>query len=263
MVKSWQTKVAATLVAAGMIVDSAAASPAGMTASRPVQTPNSYVATPTSPPATAGSVWQSTKGTVSSPPIFTAFKSDKHPSTAVSKKPQTDSISLSTPSGPPTPQLMIAMAQLQEQRGDSNQARQLYQQRYASGPATRSAPRGARMEDRIGNLPVAENLYQQVATACPQNAGALNDLGLCMARQGKLEASLATLEQAIRLEPDKPLFRNNAATVCVEMRQDQRAMAHLSAVHTPAEVQFNMGQFLVVRNRPQRGRAILQGRARS
>jgi Flp pilus assembly protein TadD len=37
--------------------------------------------------------------------------------------------------------------------------------------------------------------------------------------------------------------------VLVEMRQDQRALAHLSAVHNPAEASFNMGQLLVDRNR--------------
>jgi tetratricopeptide (TPR) repeat protein len=92
-------------------------------------------------------------------------------------------------------------------------------------------------------------LYQQVVAAHPQNAAALNDLGLCLARQGKLEPSVQALEQAIQLQPEKALYRNNAATVLVEMRHDQRAMAHLSSVHGPADVQFNMGQLMVARNR--------------
>ena len=106
------------------------------------------------------------------------------------------------------------------------------------------------MEDRQSNLPFAENLYQQAVTANPQNAAALNDLGLCLAREGKLEPSLQVLEQAIHLQPDKSLYRNNAATVLVEMRQDQRALAHLAAVHNPAEANFNLGQLLVDRGRP-------------
>jgi hypothetical protein len=35
------------------------------------------------------------------------------------------------------------------------------------------------------------------------------------------------------------------------MRQDQRALAHLSAAHAPAEANYDLGQLLVQRNRPQ------------
>jgi Flp pilus assembly protein TadD len=105
------------------------------------------------------------------------------------------------------------------------------------------------MEDRQNNLPLAESLYQQAVSANPQNAAALNDLGLCLAREGKLEPSLQVIEQAIHLQPEKSLYRNNAATVLVEMRQDQKALAHLSAVHNPAEANFNLGQLLVDRGR--------------
>jgi Flp pilus assembly protein TadD len=78
----------------------------------------------------------------------------------------------------------------------------------------------------------------------------LNDLGLCLARQGKLEASVQVIEQAIHLQPEKPLYRNNAATVLIELRQDQRALGHLAAVHGAADANYNLGQLLV-----QRGRA--------
>jgi tetratricopeptide (TPR) repeat protein len=139
-----------------------------------------------------------------------------------------DSISLDKPVGPPTPQLLITMAQMCERNGD--------------------VP--ARMEDRQGDLRLAEHLYRQAVAANPQHAGALNDLGLCLARQGNLEASVQMIEQAIQLQPDKPLYRNNAATVFVEMRQDQRALAHLAAVHGSAEANYNLGQLFV-----QRGRA--------
>jgi tetratricopeptide (TPR) repeat protein len=108
----------------------------------------------------------------------------------------------------------------------------------------------ARMEDRLGQLAVAENLYGQAVSANPGHAGALNDLGLCLARQGKLEQSVQVIEQAIQLQPEKPLYRNNAATVLVEMRQDHRALAHLAAVHNAADANYNFGQLLVQRGRP-------------
>jgi Flp pilus assembly protein TadD len=97
---------------------------------------------------------------------------------------------------------------------------------------------------------LAESLYQQAVNANPQNAAALNELGLCLAREGKLEPSVQVLEQAIHLQPDKSLYRNNVATVLVEMRQDQRALGHLAAVLNPAEANYNLGQLLVSRGRP-------------
>jgi tetratricopeptide (TPR) repeat protein len=166
-------------------------------------------------------------------------------------QPRTDAISLSVPTGPPTPEFFIFAAQMCEKQGDLVQARQNLQRALSMWPGNADLLRAAaRMEDRQSNLPLAENLYQQAVTSNPQNAAALNDLGLCLAREGKLEPSLQVLEQAIHLQPDKSLYRNNAATVLVEMRQDQRALGHLAAVHNPAEANFNLGQLLVDRGRP-------------
>lgn len=166
-------------------------------------------------------------------------------------QPRTDAISLSVPTGPPTPEFFIVAAQMCEKQGDLPQARQNLQRALAMWPGNADLLRAAaRMEDRQSNMPLAENLYQQAVTANPQNAAALNDLGLCLAREGKLEPSSQVLEQAIHLQPDKSLYRNNAATVLVEMRQDQRALGHLAAVHNAADANFNLGQLLVDRGRP-------------
>ncbi len=163
-----------------------------------------------------------------------------------------DSISLSTPTGPATPQYYISLAQLNEQRGDVVQARRQLQEALKKWPNDVEVLRSAaRMEDRQGQLPLAEMLYQKAVAANPQHAGALNDLGLCLARQGKLPQSVQAMEHAIQLQPSKALYRNNVATVLVEMHQDQRALAHLSAVHGPAESNYNLGQLLVDRGRPQ------------
>ena len=170
---------------------------------------------------------------------------------AAKPKAKHDSIGLDTATGPPSPQLMISMAQMCERSGDTAGARHHYQEALKMWPGQVDVLRAAaRMEDRLGGLALAESLYQQAVAANPQHAGAHNDLGLCLARQGKLEPSIQVIEQAVCLQPDKPLYRNNAATVLVELRQDQRALAHLSAVHGGAEANFNMGQLLVQRGRP-------------
>jgi tetratricopeptide (TPR) repeat protein len=174
-------------------------------------------------------------------------------------QPRTDAISLSVPTGPPSPEFFIFAAQMCERQGDLPQARQNLQRALSMWPGNADVLRAAaRMEDRQSNLPLAESLYQQAVSANPQNAAALNDLGLCLAREGKLEPSLQVLEQAVHLQPEKSLYRNNAATVLVEMRQDQRALAHLAAVHNPAEANFNLGQLLVDRGRPADAVAYFQ-----
>jgi tetratricopeptide (TPR) repeat protein len=155
-----------------------------------------------------------------------------------------------TPTGPPSPDFFIFAAQTCEQQGDVPQSRKNFQNALNIWPGQVEVLRAAaRMEDRQGNLPLAENLYQQAVTANPQHAGALNDLGLCLAREGKLQPSLQVLEQAVQLQPTKALYRNNAATVLVEMHQDQRALAHLAAVHGAADANYNLGQLLIERGR--------------
>lgn len=204
-------------------------------------------------PSSAISPWQHPikylGASVSELPIGKS-KSSTHP-VMQPAQPRTDAISLSVPTGPPSPEFFIFAAQMCEKQGDLPQARQNLQRALSMWPGNADLLRAAaRMEDRQSNLPLAENLYQQAVTANPQNAAALNDLGLCLARAGKLEPSLQVLEQAIHLQPDKSLYRNNAATVLVEMRQDQRALGHLAAVLNPAEANFNLGQLLCDRGRP-------------
>jgi tetratricopeptide (TPR) repeat protein len=145
---------------------------------------------------------------------------------------------------------MTTFAQLAEREGNIEQARGVFREAIAKWPTDVELLRAtARLEDRQGQLGVAEALYRRAVELEPQHAGAYNDLGLCLARQGKLEQSVQAIEQGICLQPDKALYRNNAATVLVELRQDQKALAHLSAVHGPAASNYNLGQLLVARSR--------------
>jgi tetratricopeptide (TPR) repeat protein len=184
---------------------------------------------------------------MSETPVAASLKNDK----AATLPKQADSISLNTPAGPDTPQFHISLAQMAERGGNVEQARKQLQQGLTKWPNDVELLRAAaRMEDRQGKLQLAEALYRKAVTTNPQHAGALNDLGLCLARQGKHQQSVQSIEQAINLQPEKALYRNNAATVLVEMREDQRALAHLSAVHAPADSNYNLGQLLVDRGRP-------------
>lgn len=158
---------------------------------------------------------------------------------------QANPLSLSHPTGPPTPSLMVSMAQIQEKQGDSDGARKLYLKALAANPKNVKTLRElGHFEDRQNHLADAERYYAEAANIDPQNAAVLNDLALCLARQNKLEQSAQLLDQAIALAPSKALFRNNMATVLMEMGQQHQAMGHLMAVHSPAASYFNMGHLL-------------------
>lgn len=264
MRKARKTTFTVVLCAAVCAANSALADPASMALKRPATNQQA-----------SSSIWPWSKKAETAPPApqqfyaqppakpslvrhpieyFKSVKNGKSASAPQQVMPpagqKSDPISLNTPVGPPTPEFFILAAQLSERQGDIGQARANFQRALAMWPGHVEVLRAAaRMEDRQNNLPVAESLYGQAVASNPQHAGALNDLGLCLARQGKLQASEQVLEQAVQLQPTKTLYRNNAATVLVEMHQDQRALAHLAAVHGPADANYNLGQLLVERGR--------------
>lgn len=98
--------------------------------------------------------------------------------------------------------------------------------------------------DRLGNLGEAERYYRLAIAADPTSAAAVNDLALCLARQGQLDSSAQTFMKAIGMRPDKPLYRNNIATVLVEMNLIEDAKSHLLTVYSPSTASFNLGHLL-------------------
>ena len=206
MERTWLKTITAALCAAGAAATSVQGSPVDF-----LPWKKSSSTTPTPSVATANTVPQTTL-----PPARPSAEVSpyKHPikylgttfsemplpgrskTTKAAGKPKHDSLSLDTPAGPPTPQLKIAMAQICEQKGDVAGARRQYQEALRKWPGQVDVLRAAaRMEDRLGQLQLAENLYGQALAANPQHAGAMNDLGICLARQGRLDASIQTLEQ--------------------------------------------------------------------
>lgn len=263
MGKSWQTSLGALVCAAGISVELAQAGPAGMTVSpRPQATPAPSVSQPMPTTQASTAAFSTTPIGATSPArtpwqrIARALPDVRVPwgskaGQAPPARPQQKEPWWAEEATPPaTPDLEISLAKLSEQRGDIAGARGHFQRALSKWPGHAEAlHEAALMEDRLGQFPLAERLYQQAVAANPADARTLNDLGVCLGRQGKLDQSIQLIERAVHLQPDKALYRNNAATVLVEMRQDQRAIGHLSAVHGAAEMQYNMGQLLVARNR--------------
>ena len=113
--------------------------------------------------------------------------------------------------------------------------------------------------DRLGNLGEAERFYRLAIAADPTSAAAVNDLALCLARQGQLDSSAKTFMKAIGMRPDKPLYRNNIATVLVEMNLIEDAKSHLLTVYSPSTASYNLGHLL--NNRGKKEEAVRQFQA--
>lgn len=168
-----------------------------------------------------------------------------------------DPISLSHKSGPPKPEFYVSVARLEERAGNVAAAREHYQKALDMDPEHQGARLGmARFCDRQGELAEATRHYVAAVKRYPNDASALNDLGLCYARQDLFQESAATLEKAVALQPDRVLYRNNLATVLVELNRIDDALSHLEVVHGKAVAHYNLG--FLLNNRGQKREALEQ-----
>jgi tetratricopeptide (TPR) repeat protein len=196
----------------------------------------------TAPPVTSQTSWTDK--------LTAPFKSLAPKKAEVEDLSKTDPISLGFASGPPTPSLYVAMAQMSDQGGNAAHARSMYQQALKIDEKNLDALLGlARMEDREGNLQEALRIYQQAVNNHPEDARALNDLALCQARCGDMQKSYELLSQAVKMRPEKQLYRNNIAKVLIEMNQLDQAAMQLAAVYDPAVANYNMAALLQERGR--------------
>ena len=86
--------------------------------------------------------------------------------------------------------------------------------------------------------------YVRAVKANPNDASVVNDLGLCYARQGKFRPALEYLGKAVELQPDRELYRNNIATVLVEVGRVDEAVSQIAAVYGEPIAHYNVGVLL-------------------
>jgi tetratricopeptide (TPR) repeat protein len=82
--------------------------------------------------------------------------------------------------------------------------------------------------------------YRQCLTYHPNDAVALNDLGLCQARQGALDLAAKHLTKASCLHPENKRYANNLATVLVEQGKVNEALSALATSYGPAIAHYNL-----------------------
>ena len=179
---------------------------------------------------------------------------------SIPKREASDPISLST-KPTPSPELYLSIAQIAEESGRFDEAQRRYEEALALAPERLDTLlRHARFKDRRGRLSEATGIYQQAARLHPTEPSVFNDLGLCFARRNMLPQSLSSLDRAIQLRPEERLYRNNMATILVEIGNVDAAYDHLKAVHTEAVAFYNLG-FLMQKKGDSRGAAVLFSKA--
>jgi Tfp pilus assembly protein PilF len=156
-----------------------------------------------------------------------------------------DVIQVSATSDKPTPDLLVSLAQVHEQSGKLNDAEKQYRHALKLDANYLPALLGyARLQDRRGNFDDATRLYQKAIAAHPNNAAPYNDLGLSYQKRKMLTESAKLLRQAVRLEPQAKLYRNNLASVLVELGQINEALAQFAMVEGEAVAHYNVGYLL-------------------
>ncbi len=164
---------------------------------------------------------------------------------------QDDAVSLKT-KGKAGPGLHVAIAQLYEQSNKIAEAELEYQTALNEKRDFLPALMGyAHLQDQRGKPKEAIELYQQALQAYPQQAPVHNNLGLCYARQNRLDESVTAFGRAIQLDAKNPLYRNNIAAVLVDRGRINEAFAHLQAVHGDAAAYYNLGYLLNKKGQPQ------------
>ncbi len=204
----------------------------------------------TSPQAApAESSWNSAMKKLSAP-FKSSSTSAKKPTG--SKAAQGDAISLATKTTPPNAALYVSLAKLQERSNNTAAAVEEYNKALDADPKDLPALLGlARLYDRQGRYDEAIKLYRTAVELHPENAAVMNDYGLCLARSSKIKDSAVALRRAVALDPEKVLYRNNLATVLVELGRDDEAYETLVTAHGEAIAHYNVGYLLNKKESPE------------
>jgi len=145
----------------------------------------------------------------------------------------------------PGPAVYTAVADMHFQAGRYVEAETNYQKAIVHEPSYLKALVGyAKLKEKQTKLDSAVELYEKATIAHPSNSSVLNNLGLCLARKRDYQKSLSVLTQAIRLQPKRALYRNNIATVMVEIGRVEEALAQLKEVHEESVAYYNVGYLL-------------------
>ena len=157
------------------------------------------------------------------------------------------------------PELYISAARLSEQTGHYEAAIKQYAAALNADGRSRNALIGlARLNHRIGKNDEAIRHYHEALSYYPNDAVIMNDLGLCLARNGQMQKSAEVLQNAVAAAPDRDMYLHNLATVLVELNRTDEAVARLETRLGPATAHFRVGYLLNQAGRLQESSAHLE-----
>jgi tetratricopeptide (TPR) repeat protein len=148
-----------------------------------------------------------------------------------------------------SPELMVATARVYERTGNYEAAAGEYEKALKKTPNDVATILSyAHLLDHEGKLADATQMYQRAIKTNPHEPAAYNDLGLCLARRGMMKDSSQALAKAVEMQPERELYRNNYASVLVEMKRVDEALVQLKAAHPEAVAQYNLAVMLQQHN---------------
>jgi tetratricopeptide (TPR) repeat protein len=156
-----------------------------------------------------------------------------------------DPTSLLSKTGKVSSDVYVSAGRLLESQNKLADAQQKYEEALKVAPNDLTALVSlARLHDRQGRGQQAIDLYKKAIKAHPRTALVHNDLGLCYARQQQWQPAIQSLNAAIGLQPANPKYRNNMATVLVELGRPDDALKQLTAVNSEAIAHYNLAYLL-------------------
>src|SRR4029453_9691788 len=156
-----------------------------------------------------------------------------------------DPTSLTSKTGKVGPDVHVNLGRVYESQNKTAEAIAHYEKALAIKPTDLTALVSlARLNDRQGNSHKAVELYQRALKSHPTSGLAHNDLGLCYARQKQWQRATEELSKAVELQPGNPKYRNNLATVMVELGRTDEALKQLAAVNNEAVAHYNLAYLL-------------------
>lgn len=156
-----------------------------------------------------------------------------------------DPTSLASKSGTMGPDVFVGLGRVYESQNKPAEAIAQYNKALSIEANHEGAMVSlARLHDRRGESAKAIEIYHKALKAHPKSALVHNDLGLCHARQKQFQRATESLTKAIALQPGNPKYRNNMATVMIELGRTDEAYRQLAAVNGEAVAHYNLAYLL-------------------
>jgi tetratricopeptide (TPR) repeat protein len=145
----------------------------------------------------------------------------------------------------PSPRLQLALAQFQEQRGFTVEARKSYEQVLAADAKSTEAIIGlARLDQVAGRTADAEAGFQKAIQMDPRSGHALDALGQFYAEQKRWNEALPLLQRAQAAAPADKTIRFHHAITLARVGQIDQAVPLLVESVGPAAAHYNIGLIL-------------------